>query len=461
MRQVYHLAGVAAANREAEVRVLLFGYNGFSHLPRVRFERLSMSRPITFLHVADTHLGAGFSSVTSTSTELGKKLRDATQVAFDKAVDYACEREVDFVCFAGDLYDADSGNFQAQSHVVEGIKRLDDAGIRAFLAAGNHDPLGDTARLTLPKNAHTFPSDRVEAVEIDIEGAQSCTVYGRSYQTTEETSNFAKGYHRGSEENAVGVLHTNVAPDSTSDRYARCSLSDLVESGMDYWALGHIHLEQILNKQNPAVVYPGSPQALNINEVGRHGCYAVELDSGHATYSWIPTGVIDFVHVEIDIDGCRSMAEVIQAIEPSVLKTFNERTDATPMRPSVVRLVLTGTRRFDESLDLDAILASSAQALNGSLPDITLDGKLIDRTRGDVRKYFSATNSRFIADIVGTNASDFFAEPFITNRLKGKKADLSALVPELVDEFDTPEVRERLFLEAQELLYRRLMGENG
>ncbi|MBK5211533.1 MAG: DNA repair exonuclease [Coriobacteriia bacterium] len=419
-----------------------------------------MPRPIKFLHVADTHLGAGFSSVTSTSTELGKKLRDATLSAFDKTIDYACEHEVDFVCFAGDLYDADSGNFQAQSHVVEGIKRLDDVGIRAFLAAGNHDPLGDTARLTLPKNAHTFPSERVEAVDIDIEGAQSCTVYGRSYQTAEETSNFAKGYHRGPEQNAVGILHTNVAPDSTSDHYARCSLHDLVEAGMDYWALGHIHLEQILNKQNPAVVYPGSPQALNIKEVGRHGCYLVTLDKGHATYSWLPTGVIDFVHVEIDIGKCQNMAEVIQAIEPTVLKTFNERGEAKAVRPSIVRLVLTGTRQFNELLDHDALLSSSTQALNGSLPDITLDDKLIDRTKGDVHKYFSATSNQFIADIVGTEASIFFAEPFITKHLKGKKIDLSTLMPELVEEFDSPEAHERLFLEAQELLYRHLMGEN-
>ena len=42
-----------------------------------------------------------------------------------------------------------------------------------------------------------------------------------------------------------------------------CSLTDLAEAAMDYWALGHIHKSQVLSEE-PLVVYAGNPQGLHL-----------------------------------------------------------------------------------------------------------------------------------------------------------------------------------------------------
>ena len=47
---------------------------------------------------------------------------------------------------------------------------------------------------------------------------------------------------------------------------------------MDYWALGHIHKQEVL-AENPWVVYAGSPQGINPKETGPHGCFVVEISA--------------------------------------------------------------------------------------------------------------------------------------------------------------------------------------
>ena len=55
-----------------------------------------------------------------------------------------------------------------------------------------------------------------------------------------------------------------------------CSLTDLAEAAMDYWALGHIHKSQVLSEE-PLVVYSGNPQGLHRKEIGPQGCYLVSV----------------------------------------------------------------------------------------------------------------------------------------------------------------------------------------
>ena len=81
----------------------------------------------------------------------------------------------------------------------------------------------------------------------------------------------------------VGVLHCNVGGDVRHANYAPCSLADLEASGIDYWALGHVHEPRILRAENPAIVYSGCAQGRNPREAGARGCFVVR---GSAAGVW-------------------------------------------------------------------------------------------------------------------------------------------------------------------------------
>jgi DNA repair exonuclease SbcCD nuclease subunit len=42
----------------------------------------------------------------------------------------------------------------------------------------------------------------------------------------------------------IGVVHANVAGVAGHDNYGPCNTSDLQQSDIHYWALGHIHKQQ-------------------------------------------------------------------------------------------------------------------------------------------------------------------------------------------------------------------------
>ncbi len=75
----------------------------------------------------------------------------------------------------------------------------------------------------------------------------------------------------------IAVLHCNVANSSGHANYAPCKLEDVVSSGFDYWALGHVHERKQLCER-PAVVYPGNSQGRNIRERGAKGAVLVNVD---------------------------------------------------------------------------------------------------------------------------------------------------------------------------------------
>ena len=53
---------------------------------------------------------------------------------------------------------------------------------------------------------------------------------------------------------------------------------DLRASGMDYWALGHIHRHHVVSPGQPTVVYCGNPQGRDQGETDPRGCYVVTVD---------------------------------------------------------------------------------------------------------------------------------------------------------------------------------------
>lgn len=424
----------------------------------------TMARPIKFLHAADLHLGASFIGAQLRDEKLGAKLRQSVYKAYENVIDIAVNEQVDFVCFAGDLFNSAESDYRAQGFFIEGLQRLADADIPAYIVAGNHDPLDGSDRLTLPANTICFGTDKTEIQLFKKEGVQTCAIYGRSYPCAQVDNNYAPGYRRCDEaDNAIGILHTNIGTVSAGERYARCELSDLADTGIDYWALGHIHLAQVLNEVNPCVIYAGSPQALNINEIGKHGCYVVQLDRGTASYEWHNTNLIEMKQLPVDITSASSINEVRELIAQDVVEKCPAQTETSYL----VRIALAGTSHLDTQLNeevLSKIYDSTNIYLNGPAPHVHLDSRIVNATVSDVSKEMQATTNEFLRSILDTPAEEFLDAFDVVNALKSRSDQLPSAYPEendaLITEFSNKQKLESLYEEAQELLFR-LLTEGG
>src|SRR3990172_1622024 len=106
-----------------------------------------------FLCAADLHLDSPLGGLRSTLPDrVAKALAQATFDAYDRLVDVAIERQVTFVAVAGDVYDGEDRSLRAQFRFRDGLARLANAGIEAFVVFGNHDPCdGWWARIDWPE----------------------------------------------------------------------------------------------------------------------------------------------------------------------------------------------------------------------------------------------------------------------------------------------------------------------
>ena len=78
--------------------------------------------------------------------DISRYLCEATFQAYDNIIDLCLQEQVDALLMAGDLYDGADRSLRAQLKFVDGLQRLDEAGIRSFICYGNHDQLSEIGR---------------------------------------------------------------------------------------------------------------------------------------------------------------------------------------------------------------------------------------------------------------------------------------------------------------------------
>lgn len=238
-------------------------------------------QPVRFIHAADLHLDTAFPGlVRQVSSELSRRLREATFTALERLVSLCEDEQPDFLILAGDIYNQEDLSLKAQLAVRNACERLGRKGIRVFLAHGNHDPLSSRLKtLEWPDNVTVFGSAG-ESFPVYRQGNGEeiiAVVHGISHSGPRETRNLASWFQRGPQHcPQIGVLHTSMGTADGQAIYAPASVDDLVASGLDYWALGHVHEYTIVCRE-PLALYPGAIQGLHVNETGPHGCVLVTL----------------------------------------------------------------------------------------------------------------------------------------------------------------------------------------
>ncbi len=416
-----------------------------------------MRESVTFIHAADLHLDAPFAGLSTDNELVGRDLAEATYVALGRIVDLALERDVDFVVIAGDLYDAGDPSLRSQLGLRAEAQRLDDAGIPLLIVRGNHDPLGGwSAGLVMPDSAHTFPAHEVGRFEVVREDGFVCAVYGRSFQTSAETSDFSPGYVRDPHDTvAVGLLHANVGSNPDHAPYAPCTLASLTASRMDYWALGHIHKHAVLST-GPHVVYAGSPQGLNPKETGAHGCCVVTAARGGVVgFEHVELAPITWAALEIDVSGVEFIDDVERLINAELEAARTSAQDRV-----VARVRVAGRARVRADLARPGVARQLTEAIRAEqvsrTPWVWLD-RLSDATMAPIDVAALADAPEFSGEIVRV-AAELGADAAALDALL---AELSGPVREKLPEFEPARPAAEILEVARDRALDLLIGEDG
>ena len=291
-----------------------------------------------FIHAADIHLDSALHGLKRYDGAPVDEIRSATRRAFDNLIEVAIDEEFDFVLLAGDIYDGDWKDYNTGLYFVEHMVRLRDAGIRVFMVAGNHDAASQiTKHLRLPENVKMFTSSKPEKIVLDD---LSVAIHGQSFASRAVKEDISQAYPQGDPQLfSIGLLHTCLDGKPGHEPYAPCTVDGLRSKGYQYWALGHVHQREEVNR-HPWIVFPGNTQGRHIREPGPKGCTLVTVDNGE---------ISDVMHRDLDVlrwSLCEvdvTASETVDDVYEQVREALQQALDSTEDRLLAARLVLYGT----------------------------------------------------------------------------------------------------------------------
>ncbi len=347
-----------------------------------------MSRTLTFIHAADLHIGAPFRGLRALSPAWADLMLEAIPQAYGRVIDVACERGVDFVVFPGDIFDEAQASYADYRCFFEGIERLGDHGIPAYLCTGNHDPYVSWQQnfYALPENARMFAADRPDFALYERDGEPLCVLGGRGFLNsvwprdesiaqgiTREAANRALGDRAHEAPFGVGVLHSGLDLDHVK---APASRSELLAAGFDYWALGHIHRRWTDDESNPRLCFSGDIQGRDIKERGRRGVNLVTL-SEHAPnrVEFIPTATVAWERIDVSAQGCANIPTLVREIMDQQYRA----NGGTLCDKMISRVTLRGATSLHGLLRQPGVLEDVRAEANKSHGDFFIDA-LIDKT---------------------------------------------------------------------------------
>ncbi len=306
----------------------------------------------SFIHAADLHLDSPFRGVTAESPAIAGLLQSATFDAYNSLIDLCIESQVQFLLISGDIYDGSDRSLRAQLRFRDGLQRLADNHIQAYIVHGNHDPYrGHSKLIDWPHGVHVFDYRKVESVPFTIDGSPVALISGISHEKRNVKSNLSKKFNTvDADLFQIGLLHCNVGRDTGHEVYAPCELEDLLDIGIDYWALGHVHERKILHA-DPYVVYPGNTQGRHIREPNERGCYLVRVDgiNKDVNLEFRELDTVRWFSGSVTIDGLSTLDQ----LENDISGCIEDFIGKANSRPLVCRLSLIGQGPLFKELQKD------------------------------------------------------------------------------------------------------------
>lgn len=304
-----------------------------------------------FLHIADVHLDSPFLGLSFLPSELFCQIKNAIQLSFEKAVNFAIDNDVDLVLLAGDTFDSIHPTPQSKIFFANQIKRLVDRQIQVVMVLGNHDysQIDDLLLNESPYFKIIGSNEQIEQVDFMTKSQYKYRVVGFSYQHNHITEDIIAKYPpKSTSIYTIGLAHAGMKQSSVDqNNYAPFTLNEVKDLNYDYFALGHIHLRQVLS-QEPWIVYSGNLQGRHVNEKDSKGFYFCQVDeqSQNTQLQFIDVSPIVWQTVDLTLD------EPFKSTTKLCTKIQNLLADNN-LRPTLFTLNIIGAELLsDAQLDM-------------------------------------------------------------------------------------------------------------
>ena len=309
--------------------------------PRTR----TMTDEAAILAIGDVHLGTRCSGVADVVSSWGIDPNALTPAAaLKRAADFAIERQVDAVLFAGDVVESANARFEAMPPLEQCVRRLVAAGIEVIAVAGNHDveALPRMASLvdgfTLLGAGGRWGSQTItrnEAPVAEIVGWSFGERFVRQSPVAQLLSEPLEALSSGVPR--IGLLHADL--DASGGYYAPIRRAELDDTGYDAWLLGHIHKPSIdslsAGTDSRPAGYLGSLVGLDPSETGPHGPWLLTLRvGGGLQLEQVPLAPLRWEPVSISIDGLEHVDDVA---DPVAVRGWKARRPDPRRRPPAAR----------------------------------------------------------------------------------------------------------------------------
>lgn len=262
-----------------------------------------------FIHMADVHLDAWREP----------ELKELNTEAFEKAIGFAINENVDFVIIAGDLFHTSLPDIDILKRAVRGLRKLKEKNIRCYVVPGSHDfsqkektmlsvleEMGlvvNVARAKIVENKLVPIFTHDEKINVSL-----CGMIGRKM-------GLEKDYFAALQKELeldVGRFHIFVFHSAISEykpehlkNMESISLS-LFPKGFDYYAGGHVHEKMISEEKDYGIItYPGPLYPDNFQELERlkrGSFFVVEVENNKPIIRSIDLNLKEVVPIEIAVD---------------------------------------------------------------------------------------------------------------------------------------------------------------
>jgi DNA repair exonuclease SbcCD nuclease subunit len=303
-----------------------------------------------FSHIADTHLGL----VQYGSNEREQDVYDV----FNQAIDISIKDKVDFVIFAGDIFENPKPNGNAILQMANALKRLKENDIKSFFILGEHDVSNVTSN-PVPFVYHNLDFAKYIGDGKPIEYKGIMLVGFDKIRPPEMAQNKERFLDIDKTvENFSGhkilVLHQGI---TEFNKFAGELQSTDLPKNFTYYAMGHLHdkdIRQFNNLKGP-IVYPGSIELTTSEGIKdiKKGFFEVDISGNEAIPNWIELDTRPQFSFKTEYkELTKTIDEIIEKIssltkKPVIeVKIQGEDIDIDHIQAQIARLDSSTIRRF-------------------------------------------------------------------------------------------------------------------
>lgn len=258
------------------------------------------------IHCADLHLDSKMD--TNLDKESAKERKGEILHTFERMVTYATQNKVSAILIAGDMFDVKNISATARNVVLHNI--VGHPKITFYYLRGNHDNDNFLSGLEeMPENLKMFNSkwttyDEAEG-KVSISGIEL---------SSENTESAYISLVLDSKKFNIVMLHGQESKSAVKDRAEIINLKALRNKGIDYLALGHIHMHKMEKLDaRGTFCYAGCLEGRGFDECGEHGFVVLDIDedTGKYTHEFVEFAQRKLYTVNVDVTDCQTTVEMV------------------------------------------------------------------------------------------------------------------------------------------------------